>query len=504
MNSGVGRGAFALVVSGFVCKIFGLLFRVPLTNIVGIDGIGIFQIIMSVYSLLLVFVSSGITNALSKLVSQSRARGENLKISGFLRSAFKFGLGLSVLLGLFFALLSRQISSLQRIIGQGSSYILLILLLPLGTLIGIYRGVFQGYENMNPTAISQIFEQIIKFFLGLFFAYFLGRSGQGVFGAFLGITFSEIVAFLYLMIRGRKIIKTSPFIKVNREFFSAVLPLSLSSAIIPLSMAVEAFAIIFLLSHAGLNVHDATILYGLQSGVVATVLHFPLILSISVSVALLPKISFLSSQNDIEGQKRVISNSFGVLWFFLVPITVGIISVSRELYPLIYPNLMNENLDIVFSLTLIGGVSTIMNGISQFLIAILQGKGYFVDSAIFLSVGAVIKVFVLFSLAPISAIGVYAIVISNILLYSIISIFILIKVGKLIKVDFFEFTLPILSSAIMFMAVSILMSIFSGVVGLIISSVSGALIYFLVAFPLTIQFAKEFLGKIKFQRRNIC
>ena len=51
MKNSVGKGAFLLILSGFICKIFGALFRLPLTNIIGIEGIGIFQMVMSIYSL---------------------------------------------------------------------------------------------------------------------------------------------------------------------------------------------------------------------------------------------------------------------------------------------------------------------------------------------------------------------------------------------------------------------------------------------------------------------
>ena len=77
MKKDVGRGAFVLIVSGVVCKFFGALFRLPLTNIVGIEGIGIFQMIMSLYSLLLVLVTGGVSTTLSKLISSDRASAEN-------------------------------------------------------------------------------------------------------------------------------------------------------------------------------------------------------------------------------------------------------------------------------------------------------------------------------------------------------------------------------------------------------------------------------------------
>ena len=63
MKSSVGKGALILIISGLICKFFGALFRLPLTNILGIEGIGIFQMIMSVYALLSAIVTSGVSSA---------------------------------------------------------------------------------------------------------------------------------------------------------------------------------------------------------------------------------------------------------------------------------------------------------------------------------------------------------------------------------------------------------------------------------------------------------
>ena len=71
----LGISALILLVSGLVCKSLGALFRLPLTNLIGIEGIGIFQLIMSLYAFDLVLTCGGITNSLSKLISASIARG---------------------------------------------------------------------------------------------------------------------------------------------------------------------------------------------------------------------------------------------------------------------------------------------------------------------------------------------------------------------------------------------------------------------------------------------
>ena len=137
MKNSVGKGALILIASGFVCKFFGALFRLPLTNILGIEGIGVFQMIMSLYSLSLVFVSTGVQNGLSKLISSARACGDKDKLGAYLRQALFFSMSLSLAIGLIFAVLSKQIASLQGSINGAISYMLMLVLLPLGALIAV-------------------------------------------------------------------------------------------------------------------------------------------------------------------------------------------------------------------------------------------------------------------------------------------------------------------------------------------------------------------------------
>ena len=294
MKNNVGRGAFVLILSGLVCKFFGGLFRLPLTNIIGIEGIGVFQMVTSIYSLALVFVSGGVTNALSKLVTSASERGEYKKINSYLGWALFFTLGVSAFFSLIFLLFGGQIALFQGAREGALSYRLLAVLLPLGGLVGVFRGLLQGYENMNPTAISQVIEQVAKLSFGLIFAYAFAPRGLefGVMGAFLGITLSEAFASAYLAIATFKKGRLAFERGVQKEFFSASLPLTFGGVVLPLTHAIEAIAIVSLLKRSGLSEASATALYGLQTGVVGAILNFPLIISIAVAISLLPNISY--------------------------------------------------------------------------------------------------------------------------------------------------------------------------------------------------------------------
>ena len=74
-------GAFVLLVSGIICKFLGAFFRLPLTNLLGVEGIGIFQLVMSLYSCALVLTAGGVSTSLSKLISSARANEHTEKIS---------------------------------------------------------------------------------------------------------------------------------------------------------------------------------------------------------------------------------------------------------------------------------------------------------------------------------------------------------------------------------------------------------------------------------------
>ncbi|MCQ2564898.1 MAG: oligosaccharide flippase family protein [Clostridia bacterium] len=194
-------GVIILIVSGVVCKILGAVFRLPLTNTLGVEAIGKFQVVMAFYAFALVFVSGGITSAVSKMIGKARAQYENLNAKQLLLKATKNSCLFAFVFGVLFFVVGLF---LERIYGNFVSMCcgLFVVLLPLGVCLSALRGVFQGFQEMTPTAISQIVEQVFKFAFGLWFAFLFQKASAdaGVFGAFLGIVLSEIVSVVLLLI----------------------------------------------------------------------------------------------------------------------------------------------------------------------------------------------------------------------------------------------------------------------------------------------------------------
>lgn len=497
MKNAVAKGSITLIVSGLICKVLGAFFRLPLTNILGIEGIGVFQMIMSLYSFALVFSSGGITTTLSRIVSSARARGDVQTIQRTFRTSLIFSIIFGLFLGLIFCVFARGISTLQGNVLATSGYRLMLLLLPFGGIIACFRGVIQGYENMLPTAVSQILEQIIKFGLGLLFAFLFAQKSaeMGVFGAFLGIVCGELLAILYLFLVVRKM-NVRPVGTCPEGFFKTLIPLSVGMSVLPFVGALDSLIIVGRLSLAGFVASEATSLFGLQTGVVGAILNFPLIISISLATALLPSISYMNSGNKALIEESI-SKALKNLWIVLLPIVLGIVAVARPLYAFVYPSLTARELDFAVGLTQLGGVSTIITALMQFFVSILQAQGKFVYTMVFQIIGGVVKVGLVVLLCALPGINIYGLPLGNIALSSIVCIGALAITSSSIKLPVFDLLMPLISAFAMFFIVSAFVEkvIIAGPVLIISAAAIGASIYFVFALPCILPILEDFFGR---------
>lgn len=506
-RSRLGISAFILLLSGVICKALGALFRLPLTNLLGIEGIGIFQLIMSLYAFALVITCGGVTNSLSKLISTARARNDRGKIGVYLRRAMLIGIGIGFLIGLLFFFLGSYIASFQGI-GANKSYLLFVVLLPLGAALSALRGFFQGYENMFPTAISQVLEQVFKFALGLLFAFYFGKSGvsQGVFGAFLGITLSEIVSLIYLfilfLIKNKKfkmIGELSQIKFAKREFDKANFPLTLSASILPLVNAFDGLIIVPRLIKAGVSNGLATKLFGLQAGVVGAILNFPLIISMAVTTTLLPNISYLISRGT--GGKQIIERGLKLLLFLILPTTFGVVAVSKQVFALFYNDMSGAILNTAFSLMLFGGFSIVFTALMQYLLMLLQANGEFRYILIITALGGIAKANISFFLSAVPSINIFALVLGNIVLSSIVCVLALYKLKHIVafSVSANDLLLLLFGTFAMFLAAYTFISCdyFGLVANIILTIIIGMIVYFVFTLPFLLKFKPKSLREAK-------
>ena len=194
-------GAAALLVSSVTVKILGALFKIPLTNLIGDSGMGLFAFAMQFFSLLFVISAAGIPAAEAHLVSEALAFGRRQQAKAI---AVRAGNVFAVTSALLSLALAGAAPTVCRAFGQTDAVPCLLTIAPavfLVTIEAVLRGWYQGTGNMVPTAVSQVAEATGKLTVGLAAAGYLLRAGYGITGAaagaVFGVTCGELLAVLY-------------------------------------------------------------------------------------------------------------------------------------------------------------------------------------------------------------------------------------------------------------------------------------------------------------------
>jgi len=72
--------AVILMIASFIVKIIGFIYRIYLSNLIGAEGMGLFQLISPVYSLIILTLTSGVSIAVSKMVAEEMAKGHHVNL----------------------------------------------------------------------------------------------------------------------------------------------------------------------------------------------------------------------------------------------------------------------------------------------------------------------------------------------------------------------------------------------------------------------------------------
>jgi len=194
------KGAGILAVCAVIAKLIGAMYRIPLTNIVGAQGIGLYQMVFPLYTVLLTVSSGGLPVAISRVVAERIAKadeaGARRVLFTSLVSLSLIGLAASAAVVLFRA----PIAAVQGNPAAALPYLGIAPSVTFVAVISAFRGYYQGKQNMLPSALSQLTEQVIKLGAGLSLARLMLPMGveYGVLGALLGVSVSELVTLAAL------------------------------------------------------------------------------------------------------------------------------------------------------------------------------------------------------------------------------------------------------------------------------------------------------------------
>lgn len=514
------QGVFAMMFSQVLIKFIGLVYKLYLTNREGFgdEGNAIYTSGFYIYSLLLTLSSVGIPNAISKLVSERVALGDNKGANRIYKIAF-LTFGMLGLIGtgiLFFG--AKYISNV--IIQIPEAEWTLVALSPsifFVSLLSVIRGYFNGNSTLKVTANSQTLEQIFKTVLTILFveivAIIMGTDTTIMAaGANLATTVATIGSFIYLFVYYKHnrilsinkpgvIAKKESATKVIKNILQVSIPISLSAVLSSINKNIDSTTVVRGLKNF-MEEGAAKVQYGILSGKVDTLTSLPLSFNIAFATALVPALSYARAKGDMETANKRVRFSILVTILIGLPCTVGMVIFAEPILKLLFPK---QAAGVV--ILQISAVSIIFAVLAQTINGALQGIGKVMVPATAFAVGVVAKLIMNITLVPIPEIGVNGAALGNVVCNLIACMIGFSVLRKNLKVSFPFMKYigkPILATGIMavcsYAVYTILLNIISLRMAAIIAIVFAILTYALALINLKV-FTKEEIHMIPYGQK---
>lgn len=459
------QGVFAMMFSQVLIKLIGLIYKLYLTNRPGFgdEGNAIYSSGFYIYSLLLTLSSVGIPNAISKLVSERIAVGDNKGANRIFKIAFAtFGLlGFIGTCILFFG--AHYISNF--IIQIPEAELTLVALSPsifFVSLICVIRGYFNGNGTLKVTANSQTLEQIFKAVFTIILveivAIMMGLNTKVMAaGANLATTVATIGSFIYLFVfyKNNRTLnvnevgvttKKESILKVIKNILYVSVPISLSAILSAINKNIDSTTVVRGLK-TFMDEGAAKIQYGILSGKVDTLTSLPLSFNIAFATALVPALSYARAKKDMTTANKRVGFSILVTILIGLPCTAGMFVFAQPILELLFPAQSAGAF-----LLQISSLAIIFTVLAQTINGALQGLGKVMVPAIAFGVGVVAKFIINVTLIPIPQVGVNGAAIGTIACNMIACMigFIVLKKNMDIQFKFSKYVIkPIIATFIM-------------------------------------------------------
>ena len=391
-----------LVIASFVAKAIGMIYRIPLTHILGDDGNGYYSTANEIYTIILMISSFSLPLAVSRLVAEREYAGEVKNSYKVLICSLRFAAVTGGILSILTVLLGGVIT--KYVMGvELASYALRVLApaIFLFALTGVLRGFFQGHGTMVPTAVSQIIEQIIIAIVSVDGAYVMlqyglklgekkGDAELGTALAAAGGTFGTVasvgVALLFMIViylgyrngfkRRMKKDKTrrrESDRAIYRAITYTILPIVLSTLVYNISTIIDQGVFNHILAGMGFTQKQYATVWGIYSGKFRVLMNVPLSIASCLAPSVVPALTEAMANNDLREAGLRTRDTIRYTMVFTIPCAVGMAALARPIMMMLYGN--NDSLALAAGIMQSGALLTVLLALSTLTTGILQGLG---------------------------------------------------------------------------------------------------------------------------------
>lgn len=506
-----GKGNFViqgtiLAVAGIIVRLIGILYRVPMTNIIGDEGMGYYSTAFNVYNIMLILSSYSLPLAVSKMVAARLAKGQYRNMNRVLRAALVY----ATVVGGLACFITWNFAGFFATTLFNTPFCVYALRTLAPTIwimayLGVLRGYFQGHGTMIPTAISQILEQVVNaiisvvaasvlFKVGLDTAKVYGKDGYSQAfgaaggtigtgsGAFAALLFVLVLFLLYRPTAKRRIAKdrsgsVDSYRQISRVFFFTVVPVIVSSGVYNINSVIDNGIMAHGMESLGRG-KEFLALWGIYNNKYMLLVHVPLAMANSLSSSLIPSLSGAMARKDRKAaiEKTALAIRFAML--IAIPSAVGLTVLSAPVNNLLFRGGNNAE---AIRMMMIGASAVIFLSLSTVTNAILQGLNRMNVPVRNALISLVLHVIALYIMLMVFNMGIYSMVFASILFAFFMCILNAIAIRntfgyrqEMVK----TFLLPAISAAFMGAAAY---GVYRGVTLVIHSNVLGTLFAVLVA-----------------------
>ncbi len=425
------KNASFLMVAALISKIIGMIYKSPLSSLLGRESFACFQFAQNVYFILLMIASFSIPQAVSKIMSERIA----FKRYRDAQRVFKGALLYAVIAGGIVALICVFGASILVPDSVANARLALQMLAPtifISGILGVFRGYFQAYRNMMPTSISQIVEQIAVAVVALLMANFMVNHFAGAgedtlqrwsaAGATIGTGAGVTAALLFMLfvysvnrktinrrIARDKVSVDESYQQVMRNIVLIVAPIILSAFIYNVNGYINGVMYTSISDFRGMDNSQVKVLYA-EFGFFMTLINIPLTLASTAPTSMIPEVSAHYATGDVKGAIEKINKATWISMLISMPASVGLAVLAKPVTSLLFPSTEG----VAGQLMVLGVITVILNSTSNISNGVLQGIGRanvpMINAAISLAVDVVFLAVLLFFTNT----GIYAVVIAMI------------------------------------------------------------------------------------------
>ncbi len=424
------KGATILAVAGIISKLLGAVFRLPLANLIGAEGMSYYGVAYPVYSFFLVLSVAGFPVAISRMVSERTALGDHRNAFRTYKVSFTLMIAIGIVSFLICFFGAGQIATAMGNPGAKASLMAIAPALLLAPIVSSFRGYFQGQQNMLPTGTSQVFEQFVRVGVGLSLSFLFAKkslelaSAGATFGASAGLVAALAVLLIIFYATKRKrnalieksIVREETNKGLLKELFGIAIPITIGSTIMPLMMILDSMIIMRRLQATGWTLAESKTLYGLISGFCDPLIGFPGVFIDAVSMSLLPAVTAAYALKKKDEMERTIQTGIKTMMVVAYPCAIGLIVLARPILHMLYPFRAEEAELAVANLQILSLSIITLSAMRTFSTS-LQAVGKMVLPVVNLFIGALVKIVTSYVLVGIPALNINGAAIGSVAAY---------------------------------------------------------------------------------------